>query len=254
MATFVLVPGAWHGGWCWKAVSALLRARDHEVFAATLTGLGERSHLSGPNVNLSTHVQDIVGLLTYEDLERVVLVGHSYAGMVITGVAERTPERLAQLIYLDAFVPEAGQALVDILAPDPQLRTAMEERVRSEGDGWSLPSLRPGPWEPFLREAWRITDEADLHWVMARLDPQPYATMTEAVRRANPAAATLPRTYVRCALVPHPHFDRFAATAKRSGSEWRYRELASGHDAMITAPREVADLLSELAKEDGKEA
>jgi pimeloyl-ACP methyl ester carboxylesterase len=249
MATFVLVPGAWHGGWCWKRVTALLRAASHEVFAPTLTGLGERSHLAGPNVNLSTHILDVENLLTFEDLERVILVGHSYAGMVITGVAERAPDRLAQLVYLDAFVPEDGQALVDIMAPEPQQRAAMEERVRTEGHGWSLPSLRPGPWEPFLREHWRITDEADLRWIMARLDPHPYATMTEAVRRANPTAAALPRTYVRCALVPHPHFDRFAATAKRAGSGWRYREVASGHDAMVTAPHEVAALLLELAQE-----
>ncbi len=246
MATFVLVPGAWHGGWCWKKVTALLRAADHEVFAPTLTGLGERSHLAGPNVDLSTHVRDVASLLVYEDLERVILVGHSYAGMVITGVAERAPERLGHLVYLDAFVPGDGQAQVDITAPEREQRAAMEERVRAEGAGWSLPSLRPGPWEPFLREQWRITDEADLRWVLARLDPHPYATMTEPVRCANPAAAALPRTYIRCALLPHPHFDRFGAAAKEAGSGWRYREVVSGHDAMVTAPRELAVLLLEL--------
>jgi pimeloyl-ACP methyl ester carboxylesterase len=246
MAIFVLVAGAWHGGWCWKKVAPLLRAADHEVFTPTLTGLGDRSHLAGPEVTLATHVQDILNLLTYEDLQRVVLVGHSYAGMVITAVAERAPERLAQLVYLDAFVPEHGQALVDIMAPEPPQRAAIEDRVRAEGGGWGLPTLRPGPWEPFLREHWRITDEADLRWLLPRLVAHPYATMTEPVRRANPVAAVLPRTYVRCALVPHPLFDRFATAAKQAGSGWRYRELGAAHEAMVTAPRELAAVLLEV--------
>src|SRR5215211_1043953 len=118
MATFVLVAGAWHGGWCWRKVTPLLRAAGHEVFAPTLTGLGERSHLAHPDVGLTTHIQDIVNLLEYEDLNDVVLVGHSYSGMVITGVAEQVPGRLAHLVYLDAFVPENGQALVDLLPPE----------------------------------------------------------------------------------------------------------------------------------------
>ncbi len=247
MATFVLVHGAWHGGWCWKKVTPLLRAAHHEVLTPTLTGLGERSHLAGPGVNLSTHIQDVVSLLTYEDLEHVILVGHSYAGMVITGVAERMPERLAQLVYLDAFVPEDGQALLDITAPEPQQRAAMAARVRAEGDGWGLPSRQPGPMESFAREQWCITDEADLRWLLARLGPHPYATLTEPVQRANPAAAALPRTYVRCTRLPHPHFDHFAAAARQTGSGWRYRELASGHDAMVTVPQDLAALLLELA-------
>lgn len=247
MATFGLVHGAWHGGWCWKKVTPLLRAAHHEVWTPTLTGLGERSHLGGPGVNLSTHIQDVVSLLVSEDLKGVTLVGHSYAGMVITGVAERIPERLAQLVYLDAFVPEDGQAMVDITAPAPEQRAALAGRVRTEGDGWSLPTRQPGPWEPFVRKQWRITDEADLRWVLARLSPHPYATMTEPVRRANPAAAALQRTYIRCSLLPHPQFDHFAAAAKQTGSGWRYRELASGHAAMVTAPQDLAALLLELA-------
>jgi pimeloyl-ACP methyl ester carboxylesterase len=246
MATFVLVHGAWHGGWCWKKVVPLLRSGGHEVFTPTLTGLGERSHLANPAVNLSTHTQDIINLLVYEDLERVVLVGHSYAGMVISAVAEQTPKRLARLIYLDAFVPEDGLALVDFTAPEAQQRAAMEQRVRAEGSGWALPSLRPGPWEPFLREYWGINDEADLGWLLPRLDPHPFASMTEPVRLPRNAMATLPRAYLRCTLVPHPHFDLVAAEARQS-PDWRYRELDTGHDAMVTAPHELAAALLELA-------
>lgn len=247
MATFVLVHGAWHGGWCWRRVTPLLGAAGHAVFTPTLTGLGERSHLGGPGVNLSTHIQDVVNLLFYEGLERVTLVGHSYAGMVITGVAERVPERLVQLVYLDAFVPADGQAMVDISAPEPEQRAALAARVRTEGDGWSLPTRVPGPWEPFVREHWCITDAADLRWVLPRLTPHPCATLTEPVRRVNPAAAALPWTYIRCKLRPNPPFDAVAAAARQPGSGWRYRELAAGHDAMVTAPEELTNLLLALA-------
>lgn len=242
-ATYVLVHGAWHGGWCWKKVAPVLRNAGHEVYTPTLTGLGDRSHLGGPDVTLSTHIEDIVKLLSYENLERVILVGHSYAGMVITGVAERAPERLSHLVYLDAFVPEDGQSQVDITAPQREQRAAMEARVRDEGNGWALPSLRPGPWEPYLREQWRITDDADVHWMLARLTPHPFATMTEPVRRVNAAAAALSRTYIRCTAVPSASFDRFAAAARRPGSGWAYAELQSAHDAMITAPNELSAAL-----------
>lgn len=108
MTTFVLVHGAWLGGWAWKHVTPRLRMAGHEVFAPTLTGLGERVHLAHPGVGLETHIQDVVNVLVFEDLQQVTLVGHSYGGIVITSVADRTPERLAQLVYLDAFVPEDG--------------------------------------------------------------------------------------------------------------------------------------------------
>src|SRR5690349_6349785 len=115
MATFVLVHGAWHGGWCWRKLSPLLAAQGHEVFAPTLTGLGERSHLAGPEVGLAVHVQDVASLLEFEDLREVILVGHSYGGMVLAGVAGRAAERLSQLVYLDAYVPRHGQSMVDLV-------------------------------------------------------------------------------------------------------------------------------------------
>jgi pimeloyl-ACP methyl ester carboxylesterase len=241
MATFVLVHGAWHGGWCWRKLTPLLRAAGHEVFAPTLTGLGERAHLASPDVGLETHVQDVVSMLEYEDLSGVVLVGHSYGGLVITGAAHQAPGRLAHLVYLDAFIPEDGQSMLD-LGP-PERRETMGKRVREEGDGWRLPSLQPMPWEQFVREVYLVTDEAEVAWLAARLGPHPFKTMTDPVRATNPAAASLPRTYIRCLRYPNPAFDRHAEEVQRPGSNWRFHALPTSHDAMVTMPRELADLL-----------
>ena len=151
MVTFVLVHPAWLGGWCWRKVTPLLRARGHEVFTPTLTGLGERSHLAKRDIGLETHIQDVVNVLEYEDLSRVILVANSSGGVVITGVADRLPERIARLVYVDAFVPEDGQSLLDIIPPER--RPVMESLVRTEGQGWLLPRFAPRPWEKFLPEA-----------------------------------------------------------------------------------------------------
>lgn len=142
-SVFVLVHPAWHGGWCWKKVVPLLRDGGQQVLTPTLTGLGERSHLARPEIGLEAHVDDVLNVLKYEDLRGVVLVGHSSGGMVITGVADRSPERIAHIVYLDAFVPEHGQALFDLVAPER--RQAMEALVASEGEGWLLRVLRRLP-------------------------------------------------------------------------------------------------------------
>lgn len=244
-APVVLVHGGWHGGWCWRKVVPLLRAAGHQVWTPTLTELGERRHLLGPEVGLATHVADVANLLDHEDLRGVVLVGHSSGGPVVAGVAERAAERLAHLAYLDAFVPEDGQALVDLLTAER--RHGFEERVRTEGEGWKLPSPAPGPWDVSLRQVWGVGDEADIRWMVPRLAPHPFKTMTDPHRAGHPAAAALPRSYLRCTGFPSPAFDRTAETARRPGSGWRLRELATGHDAMVTAPRELADLLLAIA-------
>ena len=153
MATFVLVHPAWFGGWCWKKVVPLLRAQGHEVHTPTLTGLGERAHLATPEVGLSTHIADVVNVMSYEDLGDVVLVGNSSGGNVITGVADRVPERIAQLVYLDAFVPADGQGIVDMLPPDR--RQTVEALVQAEGDGWLWPRFSPAPWEEIARRRGR---------------------------------------------------------------------------------------------------
>jgi pimeloyl-ACP methyl ester carboxylesterase len=243
-APYVLVHPAWHGGWCWKKVAPLLRARGHDVHTPTLTGLGERSHLATADIGLETHIQDIMHVLKYEDLGRVILVGHSSSGAVITGVADRVPEQLAHIVYLDAFMPDDGQALMDLIPPDR--RQGMEQRVQAEGNGWLLPSLAPVPWDQFLREAWRITDEADRRWMLARLDPTPFKIFKDPVRSSNPTAGKLPRTFIRCLQWPNPMFDRYADIARRTAG-WHHYELAASHEPFVTHPQELTGLLLKAA-------
>ena len=243
-ATFVLVHPAWHGAWYWKKVTPLLRAQGYDVYTPTLTGLGELAHLARPEVGLRTHIEDVVNVLEYGDLRNVILVGNSSAGMVITGVGERSPQRIAQLVYLDAFVPGHGQSLLDMLPPDR--RNAFEEFVRSEGKGWLLPRFAPLPWEQIVRNIWGVSDDADVKWMLDRLVPTPFGHFTEPVQRTNPASEKLARTYVRCLQFKHAGFDEHAAMARRTAG-WRYREMATPHLAPITHPRELVELLVELA-------
>ena len=170
MANYVFVAGGGWGGFIWREVASRLRGHGHEVFTPTLTGVGERVHLATPQIDLETHVQDILGVLEYEDLHEVILVGHSYGGLVITGVAEQVPERLAQLVYLDGLVPQDGQSGWDVT--DPGLRDRIEQRVRAHGDGWRL---LPPPDAP------------------ARITAHPFKPLTQPLAIKNPAAAC--RTY-----------------------------------------------------------
>ena len=141
MSTFVLVHGAWHGSWCWKRVRRALQARGHEVFTPTLTGVGERSHLLAPQVDLDTHINDVVNCVKWEELSDVVLCGHSYGGCVIRGAADRIADRIGALVYLDAFVPETGRSLHDTL---PQkTRDGQVDLAKAAGEGWKLPPIRP---------------------------------------------------------------------------------------------------------------
>ena len=226
MATYVTVHGAWDGAWFWRPVARHLQVAGHEVFTATLTGSGERAHLASPDVGLATHVLDVVNVLRYEDLRDVVLVGHSYGGMVITGVAERAPERLARLVYLDAFVPQDGQALADLFPPE--VVAWLEERARTVGDGWRIPHDPP--------DADRRTDF-------------PLAALRQPLAVRSPEAARLPRAYIACAesrgIPLFAHFEEAAARAQREG--WVYRELPTGHVPMQTMPKDLAELLLALA-------
>jgi pimeloyl-ACP methyl ester carboxylesterase len=237
MATFVLVHGAWHGGWCWKKVTPLLRAAGHEVFTPTLTGLGERAHLLSPEIDLSLHIRDVVNVLEYEDLHGVVLVGHSYAGMVITGVASQVPGRLAHLVYLDAAVPRDRESRLELV--DDDLRASVEERVRTRGDGWKIPVTESN------LDNWRITDPSDRAWVWPRLAPHPFETYREIIRLGEAAIEGIPRTFIRCtAPVSASATPSVERVLEETG--WRYRDLATGHDAMVTMPGELADLLLEI--------
>lgn len=232
-APFVLVHGAWHGGWCWTRVAPLLRAAGHLVYTPSLTGLGDRAHLAHPDVDLAVHVQDIVQLIDMEDLQRVILVGHSYAGMVITGVAERARSALSHLVYLDAFIPGSGQAVTDLIPAEvsAELRAA----ARNHGDGWRIPSLPP--------DRFGVTNARDAAWVSRHLVPQPIKTFEQPARGDD--NIRLKRTYIYCAKPVRGLWDPFAARA-RENRTWRYREIKAAHAAMVTAPGEIARILLQL--------
>lgn len=180
-----------------------------------------------------TPVRDIVHVLTYDDLSAVILLGHSNGGTLITAVAERIPERLAHRVYLGAFVPDDGQATVDLANFPPG---ALEEGARTEGFGWLLPRLWPLPLDEFPRDVWQVADEADRRWMVERHGPTPLNVFIDPVRLAHLAAEALPHTYIRCLHNHSPAFDRFAELAK-SPLGWRYRELPTAHEPFITHPR-----------------
>ncbi|VTU22861.1 Non-haem bromoperoxidase BPO-A2 [Variovorax sp. PBS-H4] len=236
---FVLVHGAWHGGWCWTRVAAQLRAAGHLVYTPTLTGLGERRHLLSPLVNLDTHIEDVVNLLEFEELENVVLVGHSYGGIVISGVADRARARLRQLVYLDALLLESGKSLFSDFPQevvDQRLRT-----IRETGAGvGAAPALPP--------TAFGVKDAADAAWVQRRMTPQPVGTYLQPLRLKAALGNGLPKTYIECTMDPIATLEPTKARV-RADPGWRTRTLATGHDAMVTAPGPLSDLLRELLRE-----
>ena len=234
MAIFVLVHGTGHGGWCWQKVTPLLRAAGCEGFAPTLTGLGDQSHLRDCGVDLMTHITDIASLLFYEDISDVVLVGHSYAGMVITGVAATIPQRLRLLVYLDAYIPNEGQSEIDLWP--------IEMRAKIFADEAAGGGLRPPPTPAFLG----ITNPEMVDWVKARITPHPLATYTQPAPIGSAESDALRRVYISCTAGPTISlFGRFAAKARACC--WEVHEIATGHDAMLTAPNDVAELLLEIA-------
>jgi pimeloyl-ACP methyl ester carboxylesterase len=228
MGTFVLVHGAWHGGWCWRFVRPLLRG--HEVFAPSLTGLGERKHLARPDIDLDTHVEDVVSLLEMEDLHDVVLVGHSYGGMVITGVADRAHARIRRLVYLDAFVPESGKCALDYVVP------ARAARMREEGE--KAGSVTPPPLS-----LWGLTQPEHLEFVKPREARHPYRTMSQRISLKNRSEIDrLEKTFIYCSSPATGSFDEFAAKY-RDDPRWDFHELKTGHDAMILMPEALAAIL-----------
>jgi pimeloyl-ACP methyl ester carboxylesterase len=235
MATFVVVHGAWGGAWSWnKYVVPLLRKAGHDVFPVTLTGLGDRAHLATPDVDLETHIQDVVNVLFYEDLRDVILSGHSYGGNVITGVADRSPERLRQLVYLDAATPSGGQAPAD---SSRGRREELERRAGEGGDGWKIPPGPPPPDQPA-----EITE-----WGRRRRNGQPIKTFTQPLRLTR-GETTLPRAYVYCTVGKEPGSPQ-AQRAERIKNDphWTYYELNTGHNLHYTAPEETVRILTELA-------
>jgi pimeloyl-ACP methyl ester carboxylesterase len=237
MATFVIAHGAWSSGWAWKKIRPLLRAAGHEVFTPSYTGLGERSHLAAPEVGLDTHIQDVVNVLFYEDLQDVILLGHSYGGMVATGVADKASERIKKVVYLDAFVPKDGQALNDLTARPHDAPADAPTGGPPPVDGWLVPPMPPS----------RDASPEDLAWVTPRRGPQPHKTFSEPVRLTG-AVDRLPRVYVKCTQVnPGDVFEQFAARA-RSEAGWQYEEIDATHSPNITAPEALAEILRRVAE------
>ncbi len=243
MATFVLVHGAWHGSWCWKKVVPLLRSAGAEVYTPTLSGLGERSHLAQrmapSDIDLKLHIEDIVQVLEYEDLTQVVLVGHAYAGMVITGVAEACPERLSHLVYVNGVVPADGESMADQLVPVRGAEFAAWVRGHIDrGEGFLVPPTSPED----LGRRWGITSAADREWMFSHVTPQPAAAMAGTVSIGRPEAANLPRSFV-CGA--EAGFQSVAEHVAVDG--WPVYHVDSGHDTMVSHPQELADILLSIA-------
>lgn len=236
MATYVLVHGGGHGGWCYQRVARILRSAGHEVHAPTLTGLGERSHLLSPGIDLETHITDVVHVVSYEDLREVILVGHSYGGMVVTGVADRAADRISRLVYLDAATPVNGQSLVD--AGPLVLRARKLARVV---DGVEL-VLFPGT-DPM--HYYGVTDQRDIEWMKPKLTPHPWKCFEQPLKLTNEEALwAIPQYHVVCTSTLPYRDPELMEKARSSGRLW---DIDTGHDLMITEPELVANALLEIA-------
>ena len=235
MATFVVCHGAWSAGWAWAKMHPLMSARGHRLITPTLTGLGERAHLARPDIDLETHIADILGVLTYEDLNNVNLIGHSYSGMVATGVADRARARITQLIYIDAFVPRDGERAFDVLPES--VRAQRQAGASSSADGWRIP---PGPMPP-------DTSPKDRAWCEPLRVPQPVKTFEQKLTFRN-GPLTLSRHYIYC--LRKSADDRFRGFYERARSEgWAgAHEIDSSHNPHLTCPDVLADLLGAIAR------
>ena len=228
MATFVVAHGAWSAGWVWKKMRPLLRGFGHEIFTPTYTGLGERVHLANPDIDLELHIEDILGVLECEDLHDVILIGHSYGGMVATGVADRAAHRIKRLVYLDAFAPKNGQSLLDLGQPAQRK------------------PLRPGEWRIAPNPPPPDTPASDIAWIMPRRFPHPIKCFEQKLRLSG-AVEKLPRTYIYCTRpAASDSFRQFAQRAKTEKG-WQYLEIDSSHNPHVTNPGALARMLDRIA-------
>jgi pimeloyl-ACP methyl ester carboxylesterase len=232
MADFVLVHGAWHGAWCWKRILPGLWSAGHRAFAVTLTGTGERAHQLSSNVTLRTHADDVAAVVEAEELRDAVVVGHSYAGMVITALADRMPDRIARLVYLDAVVPLPGECWSSTHAAQTQA-----QRRQAITETGSIP-----PPDPAL---FGLSGE-DAEWVARRQTPQPGGVYDDPLHFDAARVSALPRTFIDCHA---PALGTIAVMRERVRQQagWRVVEIATGHDAMISAPQEVLNLLLSMS-------
>jgi pimeloyl-ACP methyl ester carboxylesterase len=230
--TFVLVHGAWHGGWCWQRVSARLRRDGHTVFTPTLTGLGERSHLQRPGIDIATHITDVVNVIKWERLSDVVLCGHSYGGFVISGVAEQMTAAIRSIVFLDALLPGNGDTTQNLVGP------AVQDAIRG--------ALQRGDLgvPPRSAEAFGV-NEADRAWVDSLCVPQPIGTFTTPIPLSGARETIARKTYIRAKGYGSPAFDRALAAAQ--ATSWRCYEVPCGHDVMVDMPERLSELLLQAA-------
>lgn len=237
--TFVLVHGAWHGGWCWRRVADRLRAKGHSVHAPSLTGMGDRAHLLSEAITVGTFVEDLVQLIQSEELTKIILVGHSFGGVPISGAADRLPDRIAHLVYLDSVVVESGKSAFSYYP-----HAEVEARIKAAEKaihGLAVPVPEPLP------QTWGLGKEGDpdYDWVRRRLSPHPLRTFTTPLRLRAQVGNGLPCAYVHSTQPSYPFTDA-SRQLVRSGSGWRWVDLAAPHDSMITHPDDVVGILVAL--------
>ncbi len=242
MANFVLVHGAWHGGWCWRDTAAALRAAGHTVFTPTHTGVGERTHQSAENITLETHIRDVCGCIEWEELKDLILVGHSYGGMVITGVADRMADRIRSLVYLDAFVPEHGDSLIGLL---PKALPAEVAAQFVGGFRGAALEGRSGQMQPIPAEVFNVAP-ANRAWVDRRCVPQALATFDMPILLSGDHARVTKRLYILADGWDPSPFRHFAKKFE-GASDWRVAKLPCSHDAMVDMPKELAAELQTMA-------
>jgi pimeloyl-ACP methyl ester carboxylesterase len=234
---FVLLHGSWHGAWCWAKVRPLLQAAGYDTLTPTFTGLAERTRYGSTSVGLASHTEEIAKFIEFHELQNVVLVGHSYAGLILSGVAETIAPRIKRLVYLDAFALRNGESAFDFFPPEVR---DLFINLAQTGNGWGFPPP-PNPAEAFLGPG---ANAADAARVAALLTPMPVATHSEKLLAATDRARTLPRTYISCKRFPN--LDPVKARV-RTEAGWVYKEIDTYHDCMLTTPGELATLLIEAA-------
>jgi pimeloyl-ACP methyl ester carboxylesterase len=232
MATYVLVHGAWHGAWCWRRVATMLRAKRHDVYTPTLAGVCERSHLLHPDIDLETHIMDVVNEIKWQELSDVVLVGHSYGGMVISGVAERAEKAIASFVMLDAFHSDDGQSLIDMQPPP-----AREAFLAAEAKGETV--MAPRTAKMFN------VNEKDAAWVDKMCTPHPIKCFTQKLTLTGARERIAKKSYIRAASFPSVYFDKSREKAKAEG--WRIYDVPCGHDVMVDMPERLTEILIEVA-------
>tara|TARA_B100000700_G_scaffold268979_1_gene310010 strand:- start:1529 stop:2251 length:723 start_codon:yes stop_codon:yes gene_type:complete len=235
MTTYLLVHGAWHGGWCWKRVTKLLRDAGHNVFTPTLTGLGERAHLATPDIDIECHINDVLGVIEAEELDSIVLCGHSYGGQVISAVLDRQVGKFSAAIWLDAFVPQDGDCLMDGWPPERIQLT--REQVSKTGEGWKVNPMSPAYFG--------VMDPQDADWVQRRCVPQPIKTFSQPIRLTGDWKYVPKKLYLLAEYHPNSNFDRFATPLSHE-PDWDVRPIPSGHDVMIDRPDLLAEILLEF--------